>query len=395
MEGPRQIEVKPFLIVWCICLVAMGSLGVRIGRSQRALDFQEFYAAGYEVRTAPWKLYDPEQQDQIQRALTSRTRSLTFYHPSYETVLFVPFSYLKYSTAYVAYMVFSLLLLMAAFFAARPAFSSVIPFLQPRPGLAFFTFVPMLVTLLLGQDSILSLLLFCLAWREMESGNDFRAGCWVALDLFKFQFAIPIAILIAIRRGRRFAGGFLITAFGIGLLCWAIGGAVGMASYIRLVSGAASALDKGAIAQAKLTLSPVSMPNLTGLLYTCGAQFLHPLFLFEAVIGTCTLALFVWCARAVRQADEDAAFSIAILGGLLLSYHLYDYELTLLLLPIALMANRIDRYILASLFILPFVLMFVGAGWIFLIAVPMLGMLIDMILFSKNQIGTRSDLVRA
>jgi hypothetical protein len=384
--APTFNNVKPFVVAWCICLLVLELLGAKLVSGRSPLDFQEFYAAGYQVRVDPSQLYNQAQQDTIQRALTSRAGSLTFYHPSYQTLIFVPFSLLSFRSAYLAFIAFNMVLLMAAFFAARPAFSSVIPMFQPRPGLIFFAFVPLLATVVLGQDSIMSLLLCCLMWRQLQSGKDVSAGFFLALALFKFQFIIPIAILIAIRRGWRFSLGFLITSAGVVLLCFAVGGRAGMRAYVHLLLVAGSAVGKSALEQHRLTLSPRSMPNLAGLLYGCGARVVHSLIAFEALIGACALALFAWCAHAVRRLDQTAAFSIAILCGLLVSYHLYEYELTLVLLPIALLANRVHRYILMSLFILPLVLLGLGASWIFLMAIPVLAMLVNAIVSSREPV---------
>lgn len=393
--APSLNSVKPFVVAWCICLLVLELLGAKLVSGRSPLDFQEFYAAGYQVRMDPSQLYDQEQQDRVQLALTSRAGSLTFYHPSYQTLLFVPFSLLSFRSAYLAFIAFNMILLMAAFFAAWPAFSSVIPMFQPRPGLIFFAFIPLLATIVLGQDSIISLLLCCLMWRQLQSGKDMSAGCFLALALFKFQFVIPIAILIAIRRGWRFCLGFLIAAAGVVLLCFAVGGMAGMRSYVHLLLAAGSAVGKSGFEQHRLTLSPHSMPNLVGLLYGCGARFVHPIIAFEALVGGCALALFAWCARAVRRLDQTAAFSIAILCGLLVSYHLYEYELTLVLLPVGLVAGRIHRYILMSLFILPLVLLAMGASWIFLLAVPVLAMLVNVIVFSRDHVATRPDTAAA
>ena len=67
------------------------------------------------------------------------------------------------------------------------------------------------------------------------------------------------------------------------------------------------------------------------------------------------LPVFLLCARAVRRADLKVAFSIAILCALLVSFHLFIYDLTLALLPIALLGKRINRYVLLSLFGLPLI----------------------------------------
>lgn len=395
MESAPTLNIRPFILAWCVCLLVMELLGARILSGPSAVDFEFLYVAGYQARTHPSQLYDLAQQDKLQRALTGRAGTLAFYHPSYEALIFIPLSLLKFRAAYHVFIAVDMLLLMAAFFAARPAFSSVIPLIQPRPGLMFFTFVPVFIAIVLGQDSILSLLFYCLTWRQLESGKDMSAGCFLALAIFKFQFAIPIALLIAIRHGWRFAKGFLLTSAAVALLCFGIVGTAGLKDYVRLLLGV-TYIDKAELAL-RIAVSPLpdSMPNIAGLIYGCGARFLHSAVAFDALVGACSLALLVWCARSIRRGDEKLAFSIAILCGLLLSYHVLIYDLTLLLLPIALLAGRIHRYILMSLLALPFVTVSLGAKWIFLIAVPMLAMLVNAIVSSQKPVRSEAEMARA
>jgi hypothetical protein len=373
----------------------MELLGARIIRSRSTVDFEMYYVAGYQVRTHPSQMYDLVQQDRLQRTLAGTKGTLAFYHPSYEALIFVPLSLLKFRTAYLIFIALNMLFLIAAFFAARPTFSSVIPFFQPRPGLMFVVFIPVYVSLMLGQDGLLSLLIYCLAWRQLEAGKDLSGGCLVALALFKFHIAIPIAVLIAIRRGKRFASGFLLTAAGLVLLCFGIVGMEGVKDYIRLLLGVAYIAKTDLATKITVVPAPYCMPNLGGLLYGFGARFLHSPVAFDGLVVVFSLALFLWCARVIRRRDVETAFSIAVLCGLLLSFHLLIYDITLLLLPIAVFANRMNRYVLLGLFILPFVTPFLGTQWIFLIAVPMLAMLVNVIVSTQKPLVPSSAVADA
>jgi hypothetical protein len=269
---------------------------------------------------------------------------------------------------------------MAAYFAARPVFSEIIPWWQPRPGLMFFTFVPFLIAAIIGQDSILSLLLYCLVWRQLKSGNDRSAGCLAGLALFKFHFAIPIALLLALRRGWRFSTGFLVTSALVVLLSIGLIGHAGSAEYVHLLSSAASASTP---AQQRLTINPLAMPNLLGLLYTLGARFIPSPAAFNALTALCSIAIFAGCVHPVRRLQWDAAFAVAILCGLLVSYHLYIDDLTLALLPAAILNNRINKYVIASFFATPIALLPFGIGraWFSLAALPVLAMLVSALYF--------------
>lgn len=387
MERASTLERKPFLLAWFICLLLMEffGAGVSSGPVYKQFDYRAFYSAGYLARTHPSQLYDLAKQEQVQDALVSpRKNVLAFYHPSYETLLYAPFSMLPYRASYLVFLTFNMVLLLAALFVARPAFISPDPALRSRRWFLFLLYLPALVAIAMGQDSILLLLLCCIAWRQLESGKDLSAGCVLALALFKFQLVIPIAILIAVRRGWRFSSGFLLASSGVALLCLGIGGPGGMTNYVRLLSGASSAIDRSVVAQQRLSVFPLAMPNLAGLLYACGARLLGSPFAFDMLSGACALVLFVWCACIVRQREQKVAFSIAILCGLLVSYHLYVYDLAPLLLAIALLAGRVRLYVLLGLFLLPLVLLPFGSNSFFLLSLPVLAMLADLMFYAPH-----------
>lgn len=382
MDAPFSVETRPFFFAWCICLVVLELAGVGIARTRAPLDFKEFYAAGYLLRTNPSHLYDVTLQHQAEQAATLNAGFIPFYHPSYETLLYAPFALLSYRSAYLAFIAFNMLLLMAAFLAVRPVFSSIIPVCQPRPGLMFFVFVPVLMAVIVGQDAILSLLIYCLTWQQLKLGKDARAGCFLALGLFKFPIVLPIALLIAVWRGWRFTFGFIAASVGVVLLCIAVAGPAGTMQYIRLVFDAASVR---AVAQQQLDVAPSAMPNFRGLLYVCGARFL-PSAASNALTAIFSLGSLIWCARTIRNRGADVAFSIAVLCGLLLSYHICISDLTLALLPVALMTGQSHRYIAVVMFILAILLIFVGIGfaWFSLMAFPILAMLVNGILSSRS-----------
>jgi hypothetical protein len=371
-------NAKPFLLAWCICFVLMEAFGFACIRSGASTEYDSpsFYTAETLARTHPSHLYNLAEQARLQSlCCPSQPVFLPFYHPPYEPFFLAPFSMLPFRAARLAFIAFNMLLLLAAFFAARSTFSSIIPWWQPRPGLMFFIFIPVLSTMAIGQDSILFLLLCCLAWRQLESNHDVSAGCLLALALFKFHIALPMAVLLVVQRGKRFLAGFAAVSAALLLLSTAIVGPAGMVAFLRDLAGAGSSIGKSQFLQQAMGIFPLTMPNLVGLLYACGARFLPSPMAFNTLCGLCSLGLFAWCAWVIRRADAAAGFSIAVLCGLLLSYHLYLYDLTLALLPVALLANRVPRYVVLGLFGLPILFFAVGTKWSFFLAVPLLAML--------------------
>jgi hypothetical protein len=57
---------------------------------------------------------------------------------------------------------------------------------------------------MLGQDSILLLLCYGLAWVALVKKSDFAAGAWLALGLCKYHLVLPFVLRFVLeRRARR------------------------------------------------------------------------------------------------------------------------------------------------------------------------------------------------
>src|SRR5216683_5764161 len=89
---------------WVFAIVAV---------QQGRVDFRSFYAAGYLIRTGRSRLlYDYSSEVSFQNQIVSaRNMALPFIHPPYEALIFVPFSYLRFRSAYFAYLLFNVALL--------------------------------------------------------------------------------------------------------------------------------------------------------------------------------------------------------------------------------------------------------------------------------------------
>jgi hypothetical protein len=349
-------------------------------------DFRAFYAAGYLLRTHPASLYDLALQQQVQAtAIPQNSIFMPFYHPSYEALLFVPLSFFSYPVAAGIFIAFSVLCLLVAFYAARPLFAERIPYLQTRPGMMLIFFLPLVGTILLGQDSVIFFALFCLMWRQLSKSKDFAGGIILGLALFRFQLAIPLAILIAARRGRRFSTGFLISGIAVTLLCLCLIGSQGIASFAHVLTHASLAVDQGTHAQMLMKVHPTQMPNLVGLLYVTITRRLRPPVAL-AVIAIVSLALLAWTLHRVRHTSSEwKALAMAILCAVLLSYHLLPYDLTILLPAFALLGRNDHPLLALVMYWLPVGLYLVlGGHGLFLYSIPLLGLLFYLSLVGKS-----------
>src|SRR5216684_7790917 len=157
--------------------------------------FRQLYTAGYMVRTGhAHELYDYTAQKFFQDQLVSREAVLMpFIRPPFDALVFVPFSFLSYSSAYVAFLILSVGLLAVSVRLLRPWTENLRTNHKLLPFAIFASFVPVASALMLGQDSILLLALLSASMFALDKERNFTAGALADLGLFKFHLLIPLA----------------------------------------------------------------------------------------------------------------------------------------------------------------------------------------------------------
>jgi Glycosyltransferase family 87 len=305
-------------------------------------DFTIFYTAGKcIIQDRGRQLYDLETQFAIQREIASevkhRENPLPFNHPPFEALLFAPLARLPYVAAYFVWAVFNIVLILGFWNLLRPRLPSLHGFLPALPLLAMFAFFPLIMALLQGQDSILVLFLYGLAFSALVTGRAFVAGLCLGLALFKFQLVLPFVLVLLVRRQWRAVAGFVITAFGLLLASAAVVGWSGVMAYpgfvLRLSRSGAQA-----------GIYPRDMPNLRGLV--SGSLHLSGLPATLLIIAV-SIALVALVAHWWRVQPERAqprhqfvlGFSLCLTVAIITSYHLLVHDLSLLMLPILLLAE--------------------------------------------------------
>ena len=292
-------------------------------------DFRTFYTAGHMLR-AGGDLYNYDSELSQQSALVSPNGyALPFMSPPYIALLFLLFSLFSYWPAYLLFAAFNLCLCAIAVKIMRPHLPALNSRWRPLTPLLFLSFMPFAVALSLGQVSILLLLLYCACFSAIQSSKPILAGIFLSLALIKFQVALPIALLFLLWRQWRFLTGFLTGAAALTLLSILITGPRAFEAYGRSLFFMSHAASNPA-GEAKYGMFPAQMPNLYGFFHTLsgGAPW------GVALTILCSLLVLFWAAR------QQPSLTLALLAAILISYHLYLYDLTLLLLPMTLVFNQ-------------------------------------------------------
>jgi hypothetical protein len=325
-------KVARNLLLLLALAALLGLLSRRFASAQNGTDFPEFYAAAKMVgEGAGRQLYDPAAQDRFQIRYAGRSGTY-FNHPPFEALLYWPLARWPLRGAYLVWC-----LLNAGFLTvvARLLAPEVFPHRDWRELLVlFFLFVPVLLNFLQGQDSLLLLLLLSLALAALQREKEFAAGCLLACGLFKFHLVVPLVVVLlarpTARREKRLVSGFLGAAALLVSISAAVSGWGFLSAYPRFLLRLPSLPLAG--------IHPEEMANLRGL----ASLFSVPEPARYALILLASLVLLWLALLAQRQATADGgatnklAFANAILAGVLLGYHLSPHDLSVLLLPMAL-----------------------------------------------------------
>ena len=325
---PKRLK----LYLWpLLVLEVIICFGFRSSIQSGAIDFRSYYTAGYMLRTHNAALlYDYPTELRLQNSLIAPEKfTLLFFAPPFVALPFALLSLAPYKTALLLFGLFNLYLLALAVRIMRPHLGALFDRWPPAAPLLFLSFLPVGLTLVMGQLSIFLLLVACLGFALLETSSPLIAGLVFSLALVKFQIALPVAILFFLWRRWRFTLGFLIGAALLTALSAVIVGPHNLQSYFHSLSHT-SALA-GTALQSTVGIGPRRMANLYGLFFCLAPT--NRLAMILTILAS--LGLLAWAAT--RRPSLPFALIIAIL----VSYHLYPCDLTLLLLPLSLLCNRL------------------------------------------------------
>lgn len=357
-------------------------------------DFSAFYSAVRMVRSGQAsQLYDITAQGRMQSALypnvTTRSGTLIYDHPPFEAWLYLPLAYVPYATAYIIWLAFSLMVLSLTVRLLWPYMAELKAVWTPLPVLAFIGFFPVFVDLLQGQDSLLLLLVFTLVFASLKERHELRAGCFLAIALFKFQYAIPFLVPFVLWRRWKVVSGFAISSAILFMLSLPLAGIRGTLSYAAFLSNLVKGLSSHSV-QSALGILSNTMPNIRGAVEMMAYSYV-PHGLQKPLIVLLSTIAVLWAVRqwplgrALSEMYFDLGFSLALVVSILVSYHLQLHDLSLLLIPFVLVLNwilkneiftgrrRLPVFALIALFYLsPIYLLLMQRGLMYLFFWPIL-----------------------
>jgi Glycosyltransferase family 87 len=334
--------VKACAVVICAYLIAvhlwLWVLTYSLSIGGRA-DFRQLYAAGYMVRNGyRYQLYDYDLQTRFENLVVGPSDTpLPFDHLSYESLIFAPLSVFSYRTAYLIFLFINGVLVAASFRLLRPSMENLASIYLWLPAALFVAFPPIAIALIQGQDSIILLTLLASSFVLLQRKHDVGAGLLTGLTVFKFQIAIPIALLFLLWRRWRFVGGFAASATAALAVSTLLVGSAQMNFYAHwLLSMSVNATTADYLRNA---ITPNNMPNIRGLIFALTNHHITNLWM-QASVAIASIILFVGTSMQRQFRRGSAALLITIIAASLLSYHLFTHDLAILFVPLVWVLNR-------------------------------------------------------
>jgi hypothetical protein len=233
---------------------------------------------------------------------------------------------------------------------------------------------PFLFVLWEQQESMLALVILIGCWFALRNHRDILAGLILGLALFRFQIAIPLALVLAFWRPRLLKG-FIVSGTAVLSISLAMVRPAGMIAYWRYLVGMTSA---SYTTVNTYHMNPTGNVALRGLIYELlrGSDIgTHGLIAAVTVVLGVLIVGVAWRFMRINTLHNEIKFSFALISALLLSFHLLPHDLILLSLPFVLLAGSMARWPLAVLYVasLPWVFGFPNqTAWFALVPVSSL-----------------------
>ena len=281
-------------------------------------DFRPYYGAALMIRRGDGaRIYQDEAQHEIQREMLPfvEPSQLPFNHPAYEALLFIPLTYLPYTVASVVWAVVNIGLLAiigAILYRWHKQYSVY---------LVLLSLAPVMFTVMLGQDSILLLLVFALALRALSKGQLAKTGILLGLGLFRFHLVLPFMFILVIRRQWRLVGAFLATAIALLFISILLSNP---SDYLSLMISQSLRSDDPRFVNVHIISN---MPTINGLLVLLLKSVL-PIRVIGIIAITCSFFFLLWIGL-----KRSLSFS-AVPAALVSSHYMYAYDLSLMALPL-------------------------------------------------------------
>jgi len=305
-----------------------------VGRTDLAVQYTGGWIVGHGDAS---RLYDLREQEIIERQLFRREHLLPYVHPPFQALLLAPLARLSPVKMYVLLGLINVLLWLLFQHLLRPY--TPVPRNPYRYILLCSLFPPLWIALVQGQSTVLLLVLLSLTFACMKSGQDFLAGIFLGLGLYKFPIVLPFALICLLSRKWKLIGGVAAAASLWGVLSIIAVGPSGLRSYASLLFDIFKNPNDPAYWSMRVW---DEMPTARGF-FTVLLAGRVPAICINALLAAVSISLILLAAWRWRQEDGSGGehsmglmFAAALTISQVTALHLYSHDLTLMLLAILL-----------------------------------------------------------
>ncbi|MEM8705719.1 MAG: glycosyltransferase family 87 protein [Actinomycetota bacterium] len=320
----RRLRTYPTLLLLALAAAFVFTIVAGSGSSTASGrvggDFPAFYSAGSIVADGQIdQLYDPAVQAAAQVDLLGDEDGFIMYpYAPHVAAAYAPLSELPYRAAYVLHTALMVGALIGALTLLRPVIGVLDRWFAPALA-ATITAYPVFVGVGGGQNTALSLFLIAGAWRAWHDDRDGVAGVFLAVLLFRPQYALPLLGLALLdRRWRTLA----VAAVG-GVVVWVANAAlVGVGWITFWYDGVQPLLEADAEINAKNEIAPI------GVLVALFGEATLPVVIGGTISAAIVAALmWLWWRTGL---DLTARMAITVAALPLLGPHAIYYDSALL-----------------------------------------------------------------
>lgn len=275
-------------------------------------DFVSFYAGAALIGRG--ELYSPDVNRRFEGTMLGFPAypSLYYIRPPFHATLLRPLAWLPYRSAYFVFQGLSLAAL----------FWFIWRFAKEMPGLPVLCAwsIPVSANVVIGQDMFLVIAAAAGAVLLRRAGRSFVAGLLLSLCAAKFHLFLLVPVALLFRREWRMLGGGATGAVALTVVSFVSAGWRWPLEYAQI------------LANRSLNESTVYSVNLRALVFSAIGQDGFPM-----ILGFCLPVLAAALYALWRAKGLETSIAIALLAGLLLSYHAFSYDASLLLLVLVLL----------------------------------------------------------
>lgn len=307
----RRVPLFVWILIPALCLLWI-SLGSMVAPGAKTHDFLNLYTGASLALDGEFAvMHDVDVQLQRERKFVPSTGVLQpFVRPSFYALVLAPLALIPLTTAFWLWIAAQSALLIACWAWGFRRFGA--------NALVFAAFsLPGPLGVASGQDCVLLLALFIVAFELTDRGRFFAGGAVLALMLIKFHLILLWPVALVFERRWKMLGGFCALAVSEACVSLALGGMEGARAYVALLMN--KNLDH-------LSPSKELMICFQGLAANLGIES-------PAAIAAIVGAIFLLFVFAVHGAPLWKMFAVTGVASLLVAPHVYGYDATLLLLP--------------------------------------------------------------